>query len=219
MASTLLLDLDGTLTDPAPGILAGVRAAMTALGREAPPDADLLSVIGPPIRVSFRRLMGPEADVEEGVRLYRAYAAERGLKEASVYPGILEALGELREAYAGRVFICTAKSQPFAQVTADHFGFTPYLAGVYGAHPDGTFEDKADLIAHMIAALGIDPAAAIMVGDRNYDMVAARKNGLAALGALWGYGSEAELSEAGAYALCAAPADLAAGCRDLAASA
>ncbi len=218
MAPTLLLDLDGTLTDPASGILAGVRAAMTALGREAPPDADLLSVIGPPIRVSFRRLMGPDADVEEGVRLYRAYAAERGLKEATVYPGVLEALGDLREAYAGRVFICTAKSQPFAQATADHFGFTPYLAGVYGAHPDGQFEDKADLIAHMIPALGIDPAGAIMVGDRSYDMVAARKNGLAALGALWGYGSEAELSEAGAHALCASPADLAASCRDLAAT-
>nr|QQZ51020.1 hypothetical protein JKL49_07445 [Phenylobacterium glaciei] len=98
---------------------------MAALGREPPPDADLLSVIGPPIRVSFRRLMGPDADVEEGVRLYRAYAAERGLKDAAVYPGILEALGELREAYAGRVFICTAKSQPFAQITADHFGFSP----------------------------------------------------------------------------------------------
>ena len=219
MAPTLLLDLDGTLTDPAPGILAGVRAAMTSLGRQAPPDAELLSVIGPPIRVSFRRLMGQDANVEEGVRLYRAYAAERGLKEATAYPGILEALAELREAYAGRVYICTAKSQPFAQLTADHFGFSPYLAGVFGAHPDGQFEDKADLIAHMIPAVGIDPATAIMVGDRSYDMIAARKNRLAALGALWGYGSEAELLEAGAHALCPAPADLAAGCRDLAASA
>lgn len=216
MAPTLLLDLDGTLTDPAPGILAGARAALTSLGREIPPDHDLLSMIGPPIRVSFRQMLGPDGDVEEAVRLYRAYVAERGLKEASVYPGIFEALAELREAYAGRLFICTAKSQPFAQATADHFGFSPYLAGVYGAHLDGQFEDKADLIAHMIPAVGIDPSTAIMVGDRSYDMLAARKNGLNALGVLWGYGSKAELSEAGAHALCAAPVDLAAGCRDLA---
>ncbi|MDO9246609.1 MAG: HAD hydrolase-like protein, partial [Phenylobacterium sp.] len=123
MAPTLLLDLDGTLTDPAPGILAGVRVALTAMGREIPPDDDLLSMIGPPIRVSFRRLLGDDGDMEEGVRLYRVYVAQRGLKEAAVYPGILEALAELREAYAGRVFICTAKSQPFAQAVADHFGF------------------------------------------------------------------------------------------------
>jgi len=218
MAPTLLLDLDGTLTDPAPGILAGVRVALTAMGREIPPDDDLLSMIGPPIRVSFRRLLGDDGDIEDGVRLYRAYVAERGLKEAAVYPGILEALAELREAYAGRVFICTAKSQPFAQAVADHFGFSPHLAGVYGAHPDGQFEDKADLIAHMITAVGIDPATAIMVGDRSYDIIAARKNGMAALGVLWGYGSEVELAEAGAHALCAAPDDLAGGCRALAAT-
>lgn len=218
MAPTLLLDLDGTLTDPAPGILAGVRVALTAMGREIPPDDDLLSMIGPPIRVSFRRLLGDDGDMEEGVRLYRAYVAQRGLKEAAVYPGILEALAELREAYAGRVFICTAKSQPFAEAVADHFGFSPYLAGVYGAHPDGKFEDKADLIAHMITSLNIEPATAIMVGDRSYDIVAARKNGMAALGVLWGYGSEMELTEAGAHALCAAPDKLAGGCRALAAT-
>ena len=218
MAPTLLLDLDGTLTDPAPGILAGVRVALTAMGREIPPDGDLLSMIGPPIRVSFRRLLGDDGDIEEGVRLYRAYVAERGLKEAAVYPGILEALAELREAYAGRVFICTAKSQPFAQAVADHFGFSPHLAGVYGAHPDGQFEDKADLIAHMIDTLGIDPATAIMVGDRSYDIAAARKNGMAALGVLWGYGSQAELVQAGAHALCATPDELADGCRALAAT-
>lgn len=218
MAPTLLLDLDGTLTDPAPGILAGVRVALTAMGREIPPDDDLLSMIGPPIRVSFRRLLGDDEDVEDGVRLYRAYVAQGGLKEAAVYPGILEALAELREAYAGRVFICTAKSQPFAQAVADHFGFSPHLAGVYGAHPDGQFEDKADLIAHMITAVGIDPATAIMVGDRSYDIIAARKNGMAALGVLWGYGSEVELTQAGAHALCAAPDELAGGCRALAAT-
>lgn len=218
MAPTLLLDLDGTLTDPAPGILAGVRVALTAMGREIPADNELLSMIGPPIRVSFRRLLGDEGDVEEGVRLYRAYVAQGGLKEAAVYPGILEALAELREAYAGRVFICTAKSQPFAEAVAAHFGFSPHLAGVYGAHPDGQFEDKADLIAHMITAVGIDPATAIMVGDRSYDIIAARKNGMAALGVLWGYGSQAELLQAGAQALCAAPHELAGGCRALAAT-
>lgn len=208
MAPTLLLDLDGTLTDSAPGILAGVRAALTAMGREPPPDIDLRALIGPPVRVSFRRLLGPDADVEEGVRLYRAYVAERGLKEAVVYPGVVEALGELREVYAGRVFICTAKSQPFAEATADHFGLRPYLAGIYGAGVDGTFEDKSDLLAHMLTVEGIDPATATMVGDRSHDMIAARTNGLKGIGALWGYGSEAELLEAGAHALCAAPRDL-----------
>ncbi len=132
MTRTLLLDLDGTLTDPAPGILAGVRVALTALGAEVPADQDLLRFIGPPIRTSFRCLVGAGGDVEEGVRLYRAYAAEHGLKQATLYPGILEALARLHEAYAGRLFICTAKSQPFAQVTADHFGLRPYLAGAHG---------------------------------------------------------------------------------------
>ena len=62
--STLLLDLDGTLVDPAPGILGSVRDALSALGADPPETDDLKWVIGPPIRESFRRLLDGRADIE-----------------------------------------------------------------------------------------------------------------------------------------------------------
>jgi phosphoglycolate phosphatase len=79
---------------------------------------------------------------------------------------------------------------------------------VHGCELDGTREDKRDLLAHVIPRHGLDAARSVMIGDRGADMRAARHHGLHALGVLWGYGSGEELSEAGAHALCAAPADL-----------
>lgn len=93
--TTILLDLDGTLIDPAPGILGCCRQALEALGCPAGADEDLRWVIGPPLRASFARLLGGRGDPEAAVRLYRARYGETGLFEAAVYPGVIEALAAL----------------------------------------------------------------------------------------------------------------------------
>ena len=116
-----------------------------------------------------------------------------------------EMLERLRPA---RLLVATAKMARFAERIVTHFGLGPYFSGVYGAEPGGRFDDKADLIAHMLRREGLAPEATVMIGDRGLDVVAARANGLRAVGVLWGYGSERELREAGADRLCAKPAEL-----------
>jgi len=210
--TTILLDLDGTLIDPAPGILGCCRHVLEALGCPVDPEEDLRWVIGPPPRQSFARLLGGRGDPEEAVRLYRARYGVSGLFEAAVYPGVIDALSALR-ARGLTLIVCTSKARPFAQRIVEHFGLAPFLAGVYGAELDGRLDDKGDLIAHLLGAEGLAPEAACMVGDREYDMRAAARHGIPAIGVLWGYGDAAELQGAGATTLIASPDELPDACR------
>lgn len=206
--STLLLDLDGTLVDPAPGILGCGRRALAAFGVFPPETEDLTWLIGgPPIRESFRRLLGGRGDVEEAVRLYRQHYSEWGLYQAAVYPGVLEALTAHR-ARGTRLLLCTAKARGFARRVVDHFGISPLLSGVYGAELDGRFEDKAELIGHLLEAEGLQPQDVCMVGDRRGDVVAAAAHGVPAIGVLWGFGGRDELQSAGAALLIERPDEL-----------
>ena len=204
---TLLLDLDGTLVDPAPGIIGSCRYALEQLGLPAAEDADLRWIIGPPIRQTFAKLAGAHADPEVAVALYRQRYSETGLYDAAAYPGILEALQE-RARNGDRLILCTAKARVFAERVVEHFGFAPLLSGVYGPDLDGRWDDKGDLIAHLLQAEGLDPQQVSMVGDRAHDVRAAARHGIPTIGVLWGYGGEAELAEAGAAVLIRAPRDL-----------
>ena len=94
MKQHIFFDLDGTLTDSAPGILNSLRHAFAGFGL-APSEAILRSYIGPPLRESFARHFSSPADVEKAVKLYREYFSERGLFENAVYPGACEMLRRL----------------------------------------------------------------------------------------------------------------------------
>ena len=75
---------------------------------------------------------------------------------------------------------------------------------------EGRFDDKAELLGHLLATEEVSPERAIMIGDRAGEIVGARANRVRSIGVLWGYGSESELGDAGADGLCATPDDLAA---------
>ncbi len=197
---TLLLDLDGTLVDPGPGILACVRRALAAFGVFPAEAEDLGWVIGPPIRETFRRLLDGRGDVEAAVRLYREHYSAWGLYQAAVYPGVAGALSHHR-ARGTRLVLCTAKARGFARRVVDHFGLAPLLSGLYGAELDGRFEDKGDLIAHILRADALQPQDVCMVGDRRHDVLAAARHGIPTIGVLWGYGGREELEAAGAAML------------------
>jgi phosphoglycolate phosphatase len=210
MARAVLFDLDGTLTDPRPGFVRSIRYALDRLGRACPADDVLASFIGPPLRSTFATLLGT-ADgglVERAMSLYRERYADVGLYENDIYDGVTEML-ETVSGQACALFVATSKPAVYAERIVKHFGLGRYFRGVYGAELGGRFDDKADLLAHLLAREDLRAGAAIMVGDRASDMVAARVNGARAIGILWGYGSEAELIGAGAEALCPAPAHLA----------
>jgi len=198
--STLLLDLDGTLVDPASGIIACYRHALAAFEIHPPAAEDMRWVIGPPIRETFRHFLERSADVEEAVRLYRQRYSEWGLYQAAAYPGVLDAL-KVHLRRGARLLLCTAKVTAFARRVVDHFGYSPLLANVYGAELDGRFENKAELIAHILAAERLQPTEVCMVGDRKHDVIAATTHGVPTIGVLWGFGDREELETAGAAML------------------
>lgn len=205
--ANLLLDLDGTLIDPAPGILKAYAVALAAMGQPVPPRESLTWVIGPALRVSFPKLLGPDAGIEAAVGHYRAYYGDKGLFEAEPYPGILDALWRLRAA-GHQLMVCTAKPAVYATRIVERFGLSPFLTRTYGPDLAGALDDKADLIRHILARENLDPGTTVMIGDRMFDCRAARANGLNSIGVLWGYGSREELLEAGADRLVARPDEI-----------
>ncbi len=203
--TTILFDLDGTLTDPVVGIAASLRHALVALGRPAPDD--LTWCIGPPLQESLRALLGDEGPVDEAVTLYRERYGEIGLFENAVYPGIEEVLRGLR-GEGRRLFVATSKLAIYARRILAHFALDGYFETIYGAELDGTRSDKSALIAWILEREGLAAASVVMVGDRSHDMVGARNNRVATVGVLFGYGTRAELEAAGADALAERPGDL-----------
>ena len=209
----ILLDLDGTLMDPKAGIIGSFQYALAGLQLPVPTPDDLLWVIGPPLRDSFPKCGVASGDVELALKLYREnYSGADGTRtpamfDAAVYDGIDEALTALRRADC-RLIVATSKPHVFAKPILREKALAQHFAAVHGAELDGTRDDKADLIAHIIKSEHIDPAQAIMVGDRKFDCMGASRNGLRSIGVTWGYGSIAELREAGVSALCDQPKGL-----------
>jgi phosphoglycolate phosphatase len=206
----ILLDLDGTLADSRPGIVACFKFMLKELGHDPSTAGDLTELVGPPNAVSVRMLLSRYNDdrVELGVTTYRAHYSEVALYDSKAYPGVAEMLATLQS--TGRpLCVATSKRRDFAERVVEFLGFRQALPTVWGALPGGGLDDKKDMIAELLRVEGYDPRGTIMVGDRYHDIEAAKANGLRSIGAVWGYGGEAELRAAGADRLAASPAELA----------
>ena len=213
--NALLVDLDGTLTDPAEGIVGCFRLALEALGRSAPPADELTWIIGPPLRRCFAEALDGEGDPEEALKIYRDRYSTEGLFEAVVYEGVGETLADLRAADV-RLFLCTAKPLVYAERILAHFDLERHFELAYGDELNGRFQDKADLIAHILESEELEAVDCCMWGDRKHDVIAASRHGIPTIGAVWGYGGADELRAAGAATLCESPSELHAAFRALA---
>ena len=203
-------DLDGTLIDSAPGILNSVEYALTKMGLDIPPRSELLGFIGPPLLRSFMSIIGlSEADATRAIATYREYYAEKGSLECEVYDGVPALLQDLRERGVTCV-VATCKPHFFANKILAHFALDPYFAFVSGPEINGTRGEKHEVIAHAMETLGIaSPTEILMIGDRDNDVLGAKKLGIDCAGALWGFGSREELTQSGAKYVCPAPSEVA----------
>ncbi|MBO0741594.1 MAG: HAD hydrolase-like protein [Hyphomicrobiaceae bacterium] len=205
----VLIDLDGTLLDPKPGLIGSVQYALDRLGFPVPPADELLWLIGPPFRVSFPKLLGTPELTELAIAHYRERYFAGAMYEAIVYDGVPAALDALGAAGC-RLIVATSKPHHYARPILERFDLARRFVGIHGPELDGTNDHKGDLIAHIIAREGVVPERAVMIGDREFDVTAAARNGIPTVGVTWGYGTAGELLAAGACALCPAPAGLAA---------
>jgi phosphoglycolate phosphatase len=201
----IYFDLDGTLTNPKPGITRSIQYALQRLDHPTMPTEDELTwCIGPPLRASFVRLLGAETSADLAVSYYRERFSDVGLYENGVYDGIGEVLSSLC-ASGHRLFVATSKPHVFAERIIDHFGLRNHFERVFGSELDGTRVDKSHLLEYALKEASVDPAKTLMIGDRSHDMVGAKNNGMKGIGVLYGYGSRDELLAAGAHHVCATP--------------
>jgi phosphoglycolate phosphatase len=193
----LIFDLDGTLTDPALGIVRCLVYALDRLGVAAPEGAELRKYIGPPLREVFGEILATSdsALIERAVALYRERFGEVGLYENELYPGTVESLSHLCGS-GYRLFVATAKAEVYARRIIEHFGLVQYFARVYGAALSGEGSKKTELLARLVSEEGIERAESVMIGDRGSDVAGARANGMRSIGVLWGYGTAEELVDA-----------------------
>lgn len=206
---TLLFDLDGTLTDPAPGFLASLHYALEELDLEIPPEQELLRFIGPPLRETMGTLLQTEDRelIEKAVELYRLRLDNGGKFEAEVFQGIREVLEHFAEK-GHALFVCTGKPEGVATEIVEHFELAPFFRKVYGAKLDGRHCNKADLIRHIWKTEKIDSPAGIMAGDTVFDMAGAKATGLRSVAVSWGFGCNDELKNTGPDAFVHHPDEL-----------
>lgn len=195
----ILFDLDGTLTDSAPGITASVKYALEKSGEPVPDYPVLCKFIGPPLLYGFMNFCGmSEERAEKAVGYYREYYGVKGIFESELYPGVKELLAKLCAA-GKKIILATSKPEVFAVKILEHFCISDYFYFTAGATLDKTRTEKADVIAYALKSAGVtDRRKAVMVGDRFHDIDGAKANGIRSAGVLYGFGNRTELENAGA---------------------
>ena len=191
---TILLDLDGTITNPFIGITNGVMYAYKRLGLEVPERDSLRSFIGPPLIVEFTRRGLPEEQAREAVRLYREYYGETGLFENELIPGTVEFLRELKQR-GKRVCLATSKPEQFSVRILERFGIAQYFDFIGAAAMDGSRDSKLAVIQYVLDSTGASPQECLMVGDRMHDIIGAHDAGMKCAAVLVGFGSREEFAE------------------------
>lgn len=188
---TAIFDLDGTLSDPSSGIAGAINYALEGLGYPAQPASELLRYIGPPLAENFRHLLPEslESERETGIVLFREYYQRKGFMENVLYPGVRKMLSDLQ---ADGITIClaTGKKTSTAYEVLRYFKLLNYFKTVLGCADGGT---KTDILLEILFS---STGKVVMTGDRTMDFQAAAETGIPSIGASWGFGTEAELSEA-----------------------
>lgn len=199
MYDVILFDLDGTLTDSGLGITNSVAYSLKKYGIEVADRTELYKFIGPPLKESFAEYYGFSAEeAGKAVEYYREYYVDKGIFENTVYEGIEELLKEIRDS-GRRAIVATSKPEVFAKRILEHFGLAKYFAYIAGAAMDETRVKKDEVISYVLKSCEIpDRSKVLMVGDREHDILGAKKMGIDSLGVLFGYGDYDELKRAGA---------------------
>jgi phosphoglycolate phosphatase len=191
-AKHVFFDLDGTLVDPKVGITKSILYALEKMGVQTPPNDSLDWCIGPPLHLSMQKLLSStdESMAERAVGFFAERFETVGKYEGLVYPGTSDALARIRQ-LGQKIYLATSKPQIVASDIVKHFGLDSYFDGVYGS-----LHDKATLIEHILTAESIEPTDALMVGDREHDVIGAQKCFVRSVAVTYGYGSGDELKAA-----------------------
>ncbi len=194
----LLFDLDGTVTDSAPGVIQSATYAIKKMGFAVPPMSVMKLFIGPPLRYSFTHYVGmSESQAEEAIALYREDYAVSGIFNNSLFDGVKEFLIKAK-AHGKTLLLATSKPEKFVYVVLDYLGIREYFDYVSAASLTPELDSKTAIVGRAIDMCGGDKADCVMIGDRLYDVEGAKNNGIPCIGILNGSDFREELEKAGA---------------------
>lgn len=207
MIENILFDFDGTVFDTVEGITKCVQYALGKMGIEAE-LSELKCFAGPPLVEMFAQKYGmSEDEAKEATRLYRERYEPIGWSECRPFEGMHEMLLRLKS--AGKTLaIATSKPEHLAVKILSQYGMLDDFDLVCGATLDGSRSKKWDVINYALEKLGADPGKTLMVGDRMYDVIGAKKCGIDCVGVSFGYAEEGELSGHGAVYVADTPDEL-----------
>lgn len=189
-----IFDLDGTMIDSAPGIFRSLRFAFDKMNRQIPDEPILRKFLGPPLAASFIQFCGfTKEEAIQAVEYYRENYSITGWKESRVYPGIRRLLYDLKmQGYF--LGVATGKPQESAEQVLRYYGLAHLFDSIVGPKPHQHFANKEDLLREALA--GFD-GQAVMIGDRDTDILAATALGAQGIAALYGYGNLEEFQGTG----------------------
>ncbi|AEF39692.1 HAD-IA family hydrolase [Hoyosella subflava] len=201
LRSVVLFDLDGTITDSAPGVMTSFLSALEQIGKEPPAGMNVLDVVGPPMIDTLTGLGLQKPDIDAALAAYHERYDSVGWSEATLFAGIQNLLVELDQTGA-RIALSTSKAEKYARRMLDHFDIGKHFEFIGGASNDGKRRRKADVIRHTLENLGVSANGQslgddiVMVGDRVHDITGAKTFGIPTAAVTWGYGPASEHREA-----------------------
>lgn len=205
----IAFDLDGTLTNPESGLIAGFEYAFDKMNLEKKTKAEFKKYIGPPLFAEWRDEFGLSDEEADGmVKIFREYYNVYGWWDNRVYDGVPEMLAALK-AKGKRLAVATSKPQKIAERVLALFGLDGYFDFISGSTPDRKRDTKTEVLEYALAAFpDVSREECILVGDRIFDADGARACGIDSLGVLYGHGSRSEMESGGFTALVKAPLDV-----------
>lgn len=192
-----LFDFDGTIAETGEGIRKSVAYSLEKMGWEVPDVSVLNKFIGPPLHYGYINFCGmTEEQAEQAVAFYRERYVKTGLFESYLYPGMVELLQTLKQRGA-YVAIASGKPEMMLNILTGHYDLNRHLDIISGITLEHKDADKKAIILRALPE-GADPKRVCMIGDRCFDIDAAKALGMAGIGAGYGYGPEGELEASGA---------------------
>ncbi len=193
-----LMDLDGTISNPQEGVTKAVAYALKSYGINENDLNKLCKFIGPPLTDSFQHYYSfTEEQSKEAILKFREYYTNRGIYENYLYAGIQNLLMRVTSA-GGKVVLATSKPEEYAKKILKRFNIYNYFSFVAGSNIDLTRYKKGEVIEYALKSMNIDAKDAIMIGDREHDIIGAKENALDSIGVFYGFGNKEELTIAGA---------------------
>ena len=197
--SAVLFDLDGTISDSAPGITRSVAHAFERLGMPVPERKQLRVFIGPPLSKTFPEFGVPKERVTEAITYYRELYTTEAKYENELYPGMEDLLKKLKEDGL-KLYVATSKPEILAKDILKHFGIDHYFDEIAGATMDYARETKEAVLRYLLDKIGTEDKA-VMIGDTVYDVEGANALQIPCIAVTWGFGNKEEMIQAGAVSI------------------